>query len=96
MRDIEDINFEETFKTGEQGNVMGWVYDVEERKYIRVKRVIHSRFWNVIHNVFAHPMLSIYRPWGKLLHEWTGEKMYKGGPQSTQEDSEIEITAIMD
>lgn len=93
---IKDIDFKKTYKTGEKRNIMGWVYDVEEAKYIRVRRVIYSRFWNVIHNVIAHPMLSIYRPLGEILHEWTAEKMYKGGPQSLEESSEQEITAIMD
>jgi hypothetical protein len=75
-------------------NIMGWVYDQEERKYIRVKRVIHSKFWLAVHNLVAHPMLAIYRPLGEWLHEYTAKKMYEGPQRLREEDTEI--TAIMD
>jgi hypothetical protein len=45
-------------------------------KWRRVERRIYSRFWRAIHNLIAHPMLAIYRPWGEKLHKWTEDKMY--------------------
>jgi len=48
----------------------------EEKKWRRIKRPVFSKFWRVVHNVVAHPMLAVYRPWGQRLHEWTAEKMY--------------------
>lgn len=93
---LDEIDFDERFETGEQQNIMGWVYDVKKKRYIRVRRVIYSKFWNAIHNLIAHPMLAIYRPWGEWLHEWTATKMYEGGPQSLDEVHDQEIAAVMD
>ena len=49
---------------------------VTETKYHRIVRPVYSKFWRAIHNLIAHPMLAIYRPWGQKLHDWTAEKMY--------------------
>ncbi len=92
--DYNDIDFEEKYLTGEKLHGMGMVFDVKETRYIRVRRIIHSPFWNKIHNLFAHPMIAIYRPWGERLHNWTAEKMY-AGPQDTRE-ADVKITAVMD
>lgn len=89
----EFIDLKKTYL--EEQNMMGWIYDVERRKYIRVKRVIWSKRWLKVHNLIAHPMLTIYRPFGKWLHEYTAKKMYRG-PQTTEEQPDVNITAIMD
>jgi hypothetical protein len=91
--DGKAVVFEKTYL--KQRNIMGWVYDQEEQKYIRTRRVIWSKFWLAIHNVIAHPMLFFYRPFGEWLHEYTAERMYSG-PQKRKHDENIEITAIMD
>ena len=46
-------------------------------KWKRIERRIYSPFWRAMHNLIAHPMLAIYRPWGDRLHEWTAKHMYK-------------------
>lgn len=46
----------------------------------RIKRPVYSRFWRVVHNIVAHPMLAIYRPAGQVLHDWTASKMYRVVP----------------
>jgi hypothetical protein len=89
----ETIVFEKTFL--QKQNIMGWVYDQERKKYIRVKRVIWSKLWLAAHNLIAHPMLTIYRPIGKLLHEYTAVRMYRG-PQTTREEKNLDITAVID
>jgi len=55
----------------------GLTGEVSELEWKRIERRIYSPFWRAIHNLFAHPMLAIYRPWGERLHEWTAEKMYR-------------------
>jgi hypothetical protein len=89
----ETIVFSKTYL--KKMNIMGWVYDQEEKKYIRTKRIIWSKFWLAIHNLIAHPMLTIYRPLGEWLHEYTAERMYKG-PQKVKDDKDTEITATID
>tara|TARA_R110002110_G_scaffold121824_5_gene297768 strand:+ start:804 stop:1085 length:282 start_codon:yes stop_codon:yes gene_type:complete len=90
----EDINWDDKYNTKEEQRFMGMVFDRYEKRYIRVRRVIHSRFWNIVHNLIAHPMIAIYRPWGEKLHNWTAEKMY-AGPQNLEEE-DVAITAVMD
>ena len=46
-------------------------------KWKRVERRIYSPFWRAMHNIIAHPMLAVYRPWGEALHEFTARKMYE-------------------
>jgi hypothetical protein len=90
----QDIPWEETYTTGKTEHFMGMVFDRRDRRYIRVRRVIHSRLWNTIHNLIAHPLIAIYRPWGERLHNWTATKMYDG-PQSLTE-VKPPITAVTD
>lgn len=55
-------------------------YETRERtfgEWKRIKRPVYSRFWRLVHNLIAHPMLAICRPIGEWLHGWTEEKMYK-------------------
>jgi hypothetical protein len=53
----------------------------EHGQWQRVERTIRSPFWRAMHNLIAHPMLSIYRPLGERLHDWTATRMYAGtGP----------------
>jgi predicted DCC family thiol-disulfide oxidoreductase YuxK len=59
--------------------------DAQGRVYRRVARKIHSQRWRLVHNLIAHPLLAIYRPWGERLHEWTAEKMYEPRPGSPGE-----------
>jgi hypothetical protein len=92
--DGNSVYFEKTYIS--KMNIMGWVYDQEEKKYTRVRRIIHSKFWLALHNCIAHPMLSIYRPLGKFLHEYTAERMYRGFQPDTDDDEDIKITAILD
>lgn len=96
VRDEDRIDFDETYETDEQANFMGWVYNVRDKKYVRVRRKIYSKFWRAIHNLIAHPMLVVYRPLGEWLHEWTATKMYAGGPQSLEEVPNQETTAVTD
>lgn len=49
----------------------------QEGEWRRIKRKIYSPFWRGIHNLVAHPMLTIYRPLGERLHEYTARKMYE-------------------
>lgn len=95
VKDNPGINFNEQVPTGETVSFMGVVFDKKEKRYVRVKRIIHSPFWNRVHNLVAHPMLAIYRPWGERLHDWTAEKMY-AGPQSLEEEEDVDITAVRD
>jgi hypothetical protein len=92
---IDEVDFLERYKTGNKKGFMGMIYDEKRQRYIRVRRIIHSPFWNFIHNLIAHPLIAIYRPWGERLHNWTAEKMY-AGPQDTTPDDSLEITAVMD
>jgi len=35
------------------------------------------RFWRVIHNCFAHPMMEVLPDaWGDRLHDWTASKAF--------------------
>lgn len=52
-------------------------YNEEKDEWKRIKRPVYSKFWRVMHNFVAHPMLAVYRPLGQKLHDWTAEKMYK-------------------
>ncbi len=47
------------------------------REWRRVTRRIYSPFWRAVHNMVAHPLLTIYRPLGEYLHELTAVRMYK-------------------
>lgn len=49
---------------------------IPHERFIRIERTIHHKGWQFLHNVLAHPMLAIYRPWGLRLHEWTAKGMY--------------------
>jgi len=71
---------------------MIWDYDKQERRYIRDERTIHSPFWRAIHNLVAHPMLTIYRPLGVKLHDWTAEHMYKDKQSLTHVDKPVTAT----
>ena len=48
----------------------------EDGEWVRIERKIHSPFWRGVHNLVAHPLLTLYRPWGEKLHDYTAERMY--------------------
>lgn len=50
---------------------------VAKGQWRRIERRIYSPFWRAMHNLIAHPMLAVYRPWGEWLHEWTADRMYR-------------------
>ena len=52
----------------------------EEEQWKRIERRIYSRWWRAAHNLLAHPLLTVYRPWGEKLHDYTAEKMYEPRP----------------
>jgi hypothetical protein len=49
----------------------------QEGEWVRIERKIHSPFWRAIHNLVAHPLLTLYRPLGEKLHDYTAERMYE-------------------
>ncbi len=51
--------------------------NVDTLEFVRINRRIYSQWWRGVHNLIAHPMLTIHRPLGEWLHEFTAEKMYK-------------------
>jgi len=51
-----------------------------EGEWRRIKRKIYSPFWRGVHNLLAHPLLTIYRPLGEKLHDYTARKMYEPRP----------------
>lgn len=42
-----------------------------KRKIEKIKR----KFWFIIHNVVAHPMLVTGKKWANRFHDWTAEKI---------------------
>jgi hypothetical protein len=36
---------------------------------------IERRWWWIVHNVVAHPLLILWPRIGVRLHDWTGKKM---------------------
>ena len=48
-----------------------------EEEWKRIERKIYSKSWRAVHNLIAHPMLTIYRPFGEWLHDFTAGKMYE-------------------
>ena len=51
-----------------------------EGEWRRIERPIYSKFWRGIHNLIAHPLLTIHRPTGQRLHDYTARKMYTPQP----------------
>lgn len=33
-------------------------------------------FWDIIHNVIAHPLLIFRTRWSERFHDWTAKKAY--------------------
>jgi hypothetical protein len=59
-------------------------FDVDGGEWKRIERKIYSPFWRAAHNLIAHPLLAIYRPWGDKLHEYTADKMYEPNDKYTE------------
>ena len=34
-----------------------------------------KRFWFIVHNAVAHPLLITGREWATKFHDWTAERM---------------------
>lgn len=34
-----------------------------------------SRFWWIVHNLIAHPLLVTGSSWAERFHDWTAERM---------------------
>ncbi len=51
--------------------------DFRQDEWKRIVRPIYSRFWRGVHNIIAHPLMGIYRPLGKQLHDYTAKQMYQ-------------------
>ncbi len=44
---------------------------------------VRERFWRVVHNVVAHPLIEILpERYGTAFHDWTADRM---GPHDTQD-----------
>jgi ribosomal protein L11 methylase PrmA len=43
---------------------------------IASERATHlKRFWYVVHNVVAHPLMVVWPRVGNVVHEWTGRRI---------------------
>ncbi len=40
-----------------------------------LKKTDMKRFWNIIHNCIAHPLLITNKKWADRFHDWTANKM---------------------
>lgn len=57
------------------------LFDPEpEGEWQSIERRIYSRWWRAAHNLLAHPLLTIHRPLGEKLHDYTAQKMYEPRP----------------
>lgn len=61
----------------------------EEREWRRIERPIQSSWWQAMHNMVAHPLLTIYRPWGERFHAYTAARMYEGEEFTVDEDGPV-------
>lgn len=89
IRDNEaDKQLEDWDREAEQGDqsIAEWKQEQASKQFIRIERPIRSKFWQALHNCIAHPMLTIYRPLGVKLHQYTADKMYEGEEYPARED----------
>ena len=35
-----------------------------------------QKFWRIIHNAVAHPLLAFEGEWAERFHDWTAEKAW--------------------
>lgn len=52
---------------------------------------MRQKFWGIVHNLIAHPLLIFETSWGDRFHDWTAEKAWPAGdenPQHIEEDGE--------
>lgn len=45
----------------------------EKKQYKRLR--LKRRFWSIVHNLIAHPLLITGSKWADKFHDWTADKM---------------------
>jgi len=63
---------------------------VFKQPYLIKFGAIMSRFWEIVHNVVAHPLLSTHTEASEKFHDWTGKKAW---PDEDNEEFEIFVRA---
>ena len=39
---------------------------------------LYRKFWAIVHNAIAHPLMATESEWSYRFHDWTAEKAWGG------------------